>query len=103
MEFEITKGNGKVKEFYANGKLLFEGEYVNGERWNGKGYNSNNEIEFDTKGNEKVKEYYSNGKLKYEGDYLNRKRHGKGKEYDLFNGQLKFEGEFLNGKKWNGK
>ena len=29
MEFEITKGNGKVKEFYANGKLLFEGEYVN--------------------------------------------------------------------------
>ena len=57
MEFEITKGNGKVKEFYANGKLLFEGEYVNGERWNGKGYNSNNEIEFEiTKRNGKVKD-----------------------------------------------
>ena len=34
--FEIKKGNGKIKEFHYNGKLEFEGEYLNGKR-NGKG------------------------------------------------------------------
>ena len=36
MEYEIKDGNGKIKEHYDNGKLLFEGVYLNGER-NGKG------------------------------------------------------------------
>ena len=36
--------NGKGKEYYNNGKIQFEGEYKNGKRWNGKGY--------DYKGNE---------------------------------------------------
>ena len=26
-----------IKEFYTNGKLKFEGEYLYGKRWNGKG------------------------------------------------------------------
>ena len=40
---------------------MYEGEYLNGQRWNGKG-----------------KEYY-NGKLRFGGDYLNGKRwNGKG-------------------------
>ena len=43
--------NGKGKEYYDNGKLEFEGEYLNGER-NGKG-----------------KEYYYDGKIKFEGEY----------------------------------
>ena len=44
----------KGKEYnYDNGKLYFEGEYLNGER-HGKG-----------------KEYYDNGKLYFEGEYLN--------------------------------
>ena len=47
---------------YKNDILIFEGEYLNGER-NGKG-----------------KEYYDNGKLRYEGEYLNGIRNGKGKE-----------------------
>ena len=52
--------NGYVKEYNGNddNKLLYEGEYLNGQR-NGKG-----------------KELYSNGKSKFEGEYLN----GKGKE-----------------------
>ena len=53
--YEIKNGNGKVKEYYYNGNLEFEGEYINGRR-NGKG-----------------KEYYFDGKLRYEGDYFNGK------------------------------
>ena len=52
IDFEIKEGNGKEKEYYDNGELEFEVEYIRGER-NGKG-----------------KEYHSNGELKYEGEYL---------------------------------
>ena len=52
----MEKDGGKGKEYYDNGKLKFEGEYLNGER-NGKG-----------------KEYYWNGKLEFEGEYLNGNR-----------------------------
>ena len=45
--------NGKVKEYYDNGNLRFEGEYLNGMR-NGKG-----------------KEYNIYGQLIFEGEYLN--------------------------------
>ena len=43
---------------HVNGKLEFEGEYLNGKK-NGNG-----------------KEYYLNGELKFEGEYLNEERHG---------------------------
>ena len=58
----IKNGNGTIKEYYFD-KLIFEGEYKNGER-NGKG-----------------KEYYNNKNLLFEGDYLNGKR-WKGKGYN---------------------
>ena len=32
-----VKRNGKGKELFDNGKVLFEGEYLNGKIWNGKG------------------------------------------------------------------
>ena len=67
-----------------DGKLIFEGEYLNDKR-NGKG-----------------KEYYIKGELKFEGEYLNGKRNGKGKEY-YKNGKLIFEGEYLDDSVWNGK
>ena len=38
MILEINR-NGEGKEFYKNGKLQFEGKYVNGKRWKGKEYN----------------------------------------------------------------
>ena len=53
--------NGKLKEYYNNGKLENEGEYLNDKK-NGKG-----------------KEYHYNGKLEFEGEYLNGK---------YFNGKL---------------
>ena len=85
--------------------MLFEGEYLNNKKWNGKEFNIDGHLEFELK-NEvgKVKEYsFYDGKLEYEGEYLNGERNGKGKEFNLKNGKLKFEGEYLNGKKWNGK
>ena len=98
-EYINGKRNGKGKEYYLNRKLLFEGEYKNGRKWNGNGYNIKGNIEFklkDGKGN--IKEYDEYGKLKYEGEYKNGERNGKGKEYDEY-GKIKFEGEYINGKR----
>ena len=92
-EGEYVKGkrNGKGKEYYDNGKLMFEGEYLNGKKWNIKGYNKNGIIEFELKnGNGKGKHYYYDGKLEFDGEYVNGKRNGKGKEY-YDNSKLKFE------------
>ena len=81
----IYKSNnkGKVYDSY-NDQLIFEGDYLNGEK-NGKG-----------------KEYDYNGNIIFEGEYFKDKRHGKGREYNRY-GELKFKGEYKKGKKWNGK
>ena len=83
--------NGFGITFDNYGEKIFEGEFLNGKEWNGKG---------------KEYEYYkyNNGKynLIYEGEFKNGKRHGKGKEYFYFN-KILFEGEYLNGQRWNGK
>ena len=81
--YKIKDGKGFIKE-YEFGCLIYEGEYLNGER-NGKG-----------------KEYHK-GELIFDGEYLNGKRWiGKGKEYFILD-KLIYEGEYFNGKKWNGK
>ena len=77
--------------------MEYEGEYLYGKKWNGKGYDENGNIIYELiNGNGKVKEYYDNGNLAFEGTYLNGKRNGKGKEYWI-DGELEFEGEYLNG------
>ena len=64
--------NGKYKEYFDNGKLKFEGEYLNGKRWNGKGYDIFCNIEFEIKnGKGNIKEYNIYGNLVFEGEYLN--------------------------------
>ena len=46
----------KGKEYYLNGTLKFEGEFLNGNRWNGKMLNINGKFEFKiNNGNEKEK------------------------------------------------
>ena len=84
IEYE-TNNKGKEYNGYS-GRLIYEGEFLNGKR-NGKG-----------------KEYYDNddGKLLFEGEYLNGKRNGKGKEYNYY-GELIFEGKYLNGKRLTSK
>jgi len=45
IEFQIKNGIGNGKEYFNDGRLKFEGKYLNGERWNGKGKEYyNNEI-----------------------------------------------------------
>ena len=90
-------------------QLVFEGEYLNGERNGiGKEYNClNGDLEYEGEylngeKHGKGKQYYY-GKLEYEGEFLNGKKHGKGKQYFIGNGRVKFEGEFLNEKIWSGK
>ena len=122
-EGEYLKGkrNGKGKEYYDNGKLKFEGEYLNDKIWNGKGYDINGDIIFeinDGKGYIKYCDFY--GYLIFEGEYIKGERNGKGKEYNYnyedrvryekknkkkyYNtGTVKFKGEYLNNRKWNGK
>ena len=56
--------NGKGKEYFEDGKIIFEGDYINGQR--------------------KGKEYFNNGDLIFEGEYSDNKRWNvKGK--DLMN------------------
>ena len=82
---------------------MFEGEYNNNLRWNGKGYNDDNNIVNELKnGNGYIKIYYNKEKLFFEGEILNEKINGKGKEYYNDN-KIKFEGEYLNDLRWNGK
>ena len=102
-KYIIYEENGKGKEYYENGNLIYEGGYSNGKR-NGKGkeYDKDDKLIFEGeylkgKRNRKGKEYDKDGKLKFEGEFLNGKRNGKGKDYN-FGGDLIFEGEYLNGK-----
>ena len=119
---------GKECNYCDNDKIIFEGEYLNGKRWNGKLYDLqddsiiyelkngngfikeynyiNEELLFegefiDGEKNGKGKEYKYSSFLIFEGEYKNDKRNGKGKEYSD-DGKLIFEGEYLNGKR-NGK
>ena len=45
-KYKIGEKNGKGKEFNKHGELIFEGEYLNGKRWNGKleEFNENDKI-----------------------------------------------------------
>ena len=64
------KGNGK--EYDIDGRLIYDGEYLDGER-NGKG------------------KEYNNKRLIYEGEFFNGKRSGQGKEYYSIKEIIKME------------
>ena len=83
---ELINGHetGEIKEYRPDGKLMFEGEYIN-EILYGKEYNSEEELLFAGR--------YNCGRKRW---------NGKGKEYN-YKGELTFDGEYFEGKKWNGK
>ena len=90
-EYLYGEKNGKGKDYYLFHKLEFEGEYLNGKKWNGKGYDFKRNIIYElNNGKGFISEYYPNGKLKCEGEYLNGEKNGRGKEY-YPNGKLKFK------------
>ena len=96
---EQEKNIGTGKEYYFNGEIKFEGEYKNGKRWNGKGYNKKGELEFELKnGNGIIKEYRDimGNALEYEVEYKNGLKDGKGREYYYYTNKLIFEGEYKN-------
>ena len=77
------KKKWKRKKYYYNGKLKLEGEYLNGEKWNGIRYSINDNVEYEIKeGKGNIKEYNYTGELRFEGEYINGKRNGK--EYNYY-------------------
>jgi antitoxin component YwqK of YwqJK toxin-antitoxin module len=76
--------NGKGTEYYSNGKIQYEGDYVNGNR-EGKGKYIWEDGQYfigqwkNDLRNGKGILYYSNEKIKYEGDYVDDKKEGYGK------------------------
>ena len=116
------KRNGKGKEYFKN-ELIYEGEYLNGKRhgkgieynidkgkfvgefrngkkWEGIGFDINDQIEYDIKnGYGMIKEYYE-GRLVYEGEYENGERHGYGTEYNFLTRDIIYIGRFAFGKKF---
>ena len=100
-EYLNGKKNGKGKKYY-DGRLEFEGEYLNGKKWEGKGYDLNNNIIYKLKeGKGFIKENDEDDNLIFEGEYLNGERNGKGKEY--YKDKLVFESEYLYGYRLKGK
>ena len=92
----------RLKDKFIHENIKYEVEILEGKLWNGKIYDSNNNIICDWKeGKGFIKEYNDYGELRFEGEYLNGERNGKGKEYN-YNGELQFDGEYLNGER-NGK
>ena len=95
--FSVEKG--RVKEYYKNGNIKFEGEYLYGRRLNGTMYNYEGKIEFEFKyGKGEGKEYDEDGNIIYNGQYLYGEKNGKGREYS-YSGDLIYEGEFMDGKR----
>jgi len=83
LRYSNGKRNGKGIEYNEAGKLIFEGEYLNGKKYNGF------EKEYDE----------NNGNLIFEYEYVKGERVGFIKEYDKYNEKLIFFGKYLNGKR----
>ena len=119
------KRNGKGKEYYDN-ELIFEGEYIDGNKIKGKQYLTQEDL-FVTKycivnkrtkklksrlkqtietyiiqkeKEKEIKKIYDEN-LFFEGEYCGGLRNGNGKEF--FNGILVFEGHYFNGNRLENK
>ena len=69
--YELKDGKGFIKEYDYDGILIFEGEYLNGEKWNGKGKKYDNcrdlysEVEYLNGKKKESDENDENNKAKY--------------------------------------
>ena len=80
-EYKNGERNVNGKEYDKDGDLIFEGYWKNGKRWNVKGYISSSFIKNELKEGKGYLEEYFDQEYKYEGEYSNGERNGKGKEY----------------------
>jgi antitoxin component YwqK of YwqJK toxin-antitoxin module len=97
-QYNLMKRHGHGKELYSNGKIQFDGEYLNGRRWNGQTYTFNGIKEFDIiNGEGYIREYNIHGIKTYEGDIVNGIKEGFGKDFSQ--GKIEYEGIFKNGKR----
>ena len=125
-EFKNNLPNGKGTKYHKNGKIEYEGDFING-KFEGKGkfiyYDDHYFIGQFKSGlrNGQGAKYYPNGNIQAEGNYINNQlegygkyywedggydigqwrnglMYGKGKEY-YSNGKIKYEGEYLNDKR----
>ena len=98
----FTEGN-RLEYWTNKKKLKFIGEYFNGKKWTGKGYDIDGNLVYEMKyGKGLVTEFFDDGKIKFKGEYNNGERNGKGIQYD-YEGEVIFEGEYFNGERWTGK
>ena len=70
--YEIKNGKEKIKEYDNAGILIFDGEYLNGRKWNGKIYYKE-EIYILKDGKGFIKEYKyrtSDSIIIFEGEYI---------------------------------
>jgi len=83
-KFVICDKSGIAKEYdFFSGKLLFVGEYLNGERYGkGREYSYFNDEENLINVEQYLKNKLNDYGILFEGEYLNGERNGKGKEYD---------------------
>ena len=93
-EYKDGKMHGKGTIFFKNGKIKYEGNFVNNKK-EGMGKYFFEYGEYFIKENSK-KYYLSNGDY-YLGPWLNDKRYGIGKIF-LKNGKVKYAGDFVNNK-----
>ena len=98
-EGEYLYGYRKKGKAYVNGVLEFKGEYFFEKKWNGVGFDENQNVIYKlNNGNGKIREYNdATNTLEFEGEYKNGQRDGKGKEFQ--NGEIIFEGEYKNGQR----
>ena len=59
--------------------LIFEGEYKNGKKWNGQGYDGSKKIVYKLKNDNGIVKEFENSNLIFEGEYLNEKKKWKRK------------------------
>ena len=91
--------NGKGKEYYDNGALKFDGEYLDSKQIIGTKYDRNGAIIYQLNNMNGIgKEYNNQNMVLFEGEYLNGKKNGRGKKYFYYNhNEVQFEGEYKNG------
>ena len=100
-----------MRKYDFNGNLKFEGEYLNGKKWNGKKYDEEKNIIYEIKNGKGIitkRGYIKHGYSIFKGEYLNGET--KGIKIEIYNNpelkgkldRLIFGGECINGKK-NGK